>query len=78
MPQSVKCFEQPLRLQAELSLPRVYIHCTRYADKKPFAQFANRANGGAGWQVYELDASHSPNITAPTALMEILKKILQE
>ena len=37
MPQSVKCFEQPLRLQAELSLPRAYIHCTRYADKKRFA-----------------------------------------
>ena len=42
MPQSVKCFEQPLRLQAELSLPRAYIHCTRYADKKPFTQFASR------------------------------------
>jgi len=44
MPQSVKCLEQPLRLQAELGLPRVFIHCTRYADKKPFAQFASRTN----------------------------------
>jgi pimeloyl-ACP methyl ester carboxylesterase len=78
MPQSVKCFEQPLRLQGELSLPRAYIHCTRYADKKPFAQFASRANGDAGWQAYELDASHSPNVTAPTALMGVLKEILSE
>jgi pimeloyl-ACP methyl ester carboxylesterase len=78
MPQSVKCFDQPLRLQAELSLPRAYIHCTRYADKKPFAQFATRANGEAGWQAYEVDASHSPNVTAPTALMEVLKQILPE
>jgi pimeloyl-ACP methyl ester carboxylesterase len=78
MPQSVKCFEQPLHLQAKLILPRAYIHCTRYADKKPFAQFASCANGEAGWQVYELDASHSPNITAPTALMEVLKEILPE
>jgi hypothetical protein len=78
MPQSVKCFEQPLRLQAELSLPRGYIYCTRYADKKPFAQFASRATGEAGWQAYELDASHSPNVTAPTVLMEVLKQILPE
>jgi hypothetical protein len=76
MPQSVKCFEQPLRLQTKLTLPRAYIHCTRYADKKPFAQFASRANGEAGWRTYELDASHSPNVTAPTALMEVLKQIL--
>ena len=78
MPQSVKCFEQPLRLQTKLTLPRAYIHCTRYADKKSFAQFASRANGEAGWRTYELDASHSPNVTAPTALMEVLKEILSE
>jgi pimeloyl-ACP methyl ester carboxylesterase len=76
MPQSVKCFEQPLTLQSELNIPRVFIHCTRYADKKPFAQFASRAAGAAGWQVFDLDASHSPNITAPAALMELLERIL--
>jgi pimeloyl-ACP methyl ester carboxylesterase len=78
MPQSVKCFEQPLRLEAELNLPRAYIHCTRYADKKPFAQFASRANNDAGWRVYELDASHSPNVTAPAALVAVLQQILAE
>jgi pimeloyl-ACP methyl ester carboxylesterase len=78
MRQSVKCFEQPLRLQAELGLPRTFIHCTRYADKKPFAQFASRANAQAGWQSYELDASHSPNVTAPVPLMEVLGQILPE
>ena len=78
MPQSVKCFEQPLQLQAELSLPCAYIHCTRYADKKPFGQFANRARGEARWQAYELDASHSPNVTAPKAFVEVLIQILAE
>jgi pimeloyl-ACP methyl ester carboxylesterase len=75
MPQSVKCFTQPLQLQSELDLPRVFIHCTRYADKKPFEQFAARAKGKAGWQLYELDASHSPNVTAPAALVEMLAQI---
>jgi pimeloyl-ACP methyl ester carboxylesterase len=76
MPQSLKCFEQPLHLQTELALPRSYIHCARYADKKPFAQFVSRASCEAGWQIYELDASHSPNVTAPVALMELFEQTL--
>ncbi|HXX03606.1 MAG TPA: alpha/beta hydrolase [Xanthobacteraceae bacterium] len=76
MPQSVKCFTQPLRLQAALTLPRVFIHCTRYADKKPFAQFARRARSETGWQCHDLDASHSPNVTAPAALVALLQRIL--
>ena len=78
MPQSAKCFEQPLYLQTSISLPRAYIHCTRYADKKPFAQFANLANREAGWESFELDASHSPNVTAPVALTDLLKRVLSE
>jgi hypothetical protein len=72
----VKCFVHPLQLQADLDLPRVFIHCTRYADKKPFTQFANRAKSQAGWELYDLDASHSPNVTAPAALAQLLVQIL--
>jgi pimeloyl-ACP methyl ester carboxylesterase len=77
MPQSVRCFEQPIHLHAKLTLPRTYIHCVRYADRSPFGQFATRARG-EGWRVYELDASHSPNITAPGALMELLQRSLSD
>lgn len=77
MPQSAKCFQQPLRLNAELDLPRTYIHCTRFADAKPFGQFATRASN-AGWQVHDFDASHSPNVTAPAALVDIVERILAE
>jgi len=76
MPQSVKCFTDPLRLDAPLTLPRVFIHCARYADKKPFGQFAKRAQIEAGWQCFDLDASHSPNVTAPNALAALLQRIL--
>ena len=76
MPQSAKCFEQPLHLQADLNLPCAYIHCTRYADKKPFGQFASRASSDPKWQACELDASHSPNVTAPKALVEVIGQIL--
>jgi pimeloyl-ACP methyl ester carboxylesterase len=75
MPQSVTCFEQPLRLRAKLTLPRTYIQCMRYADRGPFAQFAARARA-EGWPAYELDASHSPNVTAPDLLMDLLQRIL--
>jgi pimeloyl-ACP methyl ester carboxylesterase len=77
MPQSVRCFEQPLRLRTKLTLQRTYIQCMRYADRGPFGQFAARARA-AGWRTYELDASHSPNVTAPGALMELLQRILSE
>ena len=75
IPQSVKCFDQPIRLRTKLTLPRTYIQCMRYADRSPFGQFAARARA-EGWRTYELDASHSPNVTAPGALMELLQQIL--
>jgi pimeloyl-ACP methyl ester carboxylesterase len=74
VPQSVKCFTQSLRLQAALTLPRVFIHCTRYADKKPFAKFDSATKGKPGWRNFDLDASHSPNVTAPEALMDVLAR----
>ena len=75
MPQSVRCFQQPIRLRAKLTLPRSYIQCMRYADRGPFGQFAARAKAEA-WRLDELDSSHSPNVTAPGALMELLQRIL--
>jgi pimeloyl-ACP methyl ester carboxylesterase len=75
MPQSRKCFEQPLRLCATPTMPRSYIQCMRYAERGPFGRFAARART-EGWPAYELDASHSPNVTAPQALMAVLQKIL--
>jgi pimeloyl-ACP methyl ester carboxylesterase len=75
VPQSVRCFEQPIRLRTRLRLPRTYIQCMRYADQGPFGQFAAWAKTQR-WRLYELDASHSPNVTAPRALMEVLQRIL--
>ena len=75
MPQSVKCFSQPVRLDAEPRLPRTYVQCMRYAERGPFGQFAARARA-EGWPSYELDASHSPNVTAPDALMALLQRVL--
>jgi hypothetical protein len=40
-------------------------------DIKPFGQFASRVSSDPKWQACELDASHSPNVTAPMALVEV-------
>jgi pimeloyl-ACP methyl ester carboxylesterase len=75
VPQSLACFEQPVGLQAELTVPRVYIQATKFADKGPFLQFAHFKNE-PGWRYFEIDASHSPNVTAPEALMKVLGQAL--
>ena len=56
-------------------LPRTYIYCTRAAPGDVFGQFAERARSEAGWRCLDLDASHSPNVTAPAALADLLAEI---
>jgi len=72
----IKCFETKLKLQnGEPTLPRSYIYATRITPADTFGQFAKRAKNEAGWRYHEIDASHSPNVTAPQALMALLEKI---
>jgi pimeloyl-ACP methyl ester carboxylesterase len=73
----IKCFETKLKLfGGELTLPRSYIYATRISPADPFGQFARRARGERGWRCFEIDASHSPGVTAPELLMELLEKIV--
>ena len=72
MHQPIKTLEQPLKLMhGALTLPRHYILCTKSETFRPYAVKAK----SAGWPVYELDASHSPHVTAPEALGALLEKI---
>jgi pimeloyl-ACP methyl ester carboxylesterase len=76
LPQPSKCFDMPLHLQGgELSLPRIYIYCRRCSPEDNFRQFATRAQKEPGWRYFEMDASHSPHITAPEALAGLLDRI---
>jgi pimeloyl-ACP methyl ester carboxylesterase len=77
VPMPIKCFEMKLKLlHGEPSLPRSYIYATRVAPSDVFGHFAKRAKSEAGWGYFEIDASHSPNVTAPEALMGMLQKIV--
>ncbi|MHC2439668.1 alpha/beta fold hydrolase [Bradyrhizobium sp. USDA 4451] len=72
----IKCFEQKLKLKhGETTLPRSYIYATRITPADTFGQFAKRTKNEAGWRYLEIDASHSPNVTAPEALMALMQEI---
>ena len=72
----LRAFEEAIRLAGpEGAIPRVYIYCTRIAPDDVFGPFAERARREAGWQYLELEASHSPNVTAPEALAALLEKL---
>jgi pimeloyl-ACP methyl ester carboxylesterase len=74
-PQAIKSFETPLHLRnGETKLPRYYVYCKRAASGDVFRQFADRARRES-WGYFEMDASHSPFITAPEALTTILDTI---
>ncbi|MFN8635668.1 MAG: alpha/beta fold hydrolase [Chloroflexota bacterium] len=73
VPQPRKTMEEKVKLTGAVDrLPRVYIYCLRIREGDVFGQFAARAKSEPGWTYEEIDATHSPNITAPDALAEIL------
>lgn len=75
LPQPIKTFLTPLKLRhGDTKLPRSYIYCKRITPEDTFRQFAQRAKS-EHWDYREIDASHSPQITAPETLAELLKSI---
>ena len=73
----IKCFETKLKLHGgALTLPRNYIYATRITPADTFGPFARMTKGDPAWSYHEIDASHSPNVTAPEALMALLTKIV--
>jgi pimeloyl-ACP methyl ester carboxylesterase len=76
-PQPFKSIEQKFAFKnGPLTLPRAYIYCQRCSPGDPFRQFLARAQK-EGWSTREIDASHSPHVTAPGALMDILETFAQ-
>jgi len=71
--QPARCFIQKLRLaNPSAPFPRSYIHCTKKAGPDTFQRFADRFGNDPGWHFHSMEASHSPNVTAPEALAALL------
>jgi pimeloyl-ACP methyl ester carboxylesterase len=75
----IQCFEMGLKLHnGEPTLPRSYIYALRATPADTFGPFAARAKSEPGWRYFEIDASHSPNVTASEALTALLGRIVSE
>ncbi|MFL5286685.1 MAG: alpha/beta fold hydrolase [Rhodopila sp.] len=75
--QPARCFSQKLRLNHPVPpFPRSYMHCTKKTDPDVFRQFADRFRNDPAWRFYAMDASHSPNITAPAELATVLLDVV--
>ena len=73
----IRCFETPLRFHGgSLTLSRSYIYATRIAPADTFGRFAARARSEPGWRYVEIDASHSPAVSAPDKLMAVLADLV--
>jgi len=74
-PQPIKTFDQPIKLHnGEPEMPRTYIYCKRIRPGDVFRKYLERARE-EGWGVYEIDSSHSPNVTQPDLLTDVLDEI---
>ena len=77
--QPIKTMTTPMKLtRGETQLPRAYIYCTRIGPGDMFGPFARKAKEDKRWRYFEMDASHSPHVTAPDALAAILDRIARE
>ena len=74
--QPIKSFEHRVKLRgAGERSSKTYIFCTRTGPVDIFKPFAQRARSEPGWRYLEMDASHSPHITAPEELAALLNDI---
>ena len=75
--QPLGTFTEPSSFGAsEIKVPKAYIYCLRIGPGDMFGRFAEHAKTSNDWAYREIDASHSPNITAPAELLDILEGLL--
>jgi pimeloyl-ACP methyl ester carboxylesterase len=76
MAQPLKCFDTPVRLKnGDAKMPHAYIYALRKTPADTFKPFAERAKK-EHWDYREIDASHSPHVTAPEALASLLVSVI--
>ncbi|MDB5685634.1 MAG: esterase [Rhizorhabdus sp.] len=74
--QPLASFTTPVVLSGKDLPPRSYIRCTRTAPDDPLKSSAQKAQAN-GWPYIEIDASHSPHVTAPDLLAATLAKLVR-
>ena len=62
---------------AEYNGRRVYLHTTQDQALPPFAQDLFVNGSGVAWNVVQLDTSHSPFLSIPEKLADIVQEEIQ-
>ena len=75
-PQPVLCFAERIKLANAPVTRRSYIYCKRIGPFDTFGPFSARAKADPAWRSYEMDASHSPHVTAPEELAGVIEEII--
>ena len=57
---------------------RVYLHTTQDQALPPFAQDLFVSGSGVAWKVLKLDTSHSPFLSVPDKLADIVEEEIHE
>ena len=57
---------------------RVYLHTTQDQAFPPFAQDLFVSESGAAWKVLKLETSHSPFLSVPDKLADVIEGEIQE
>jgi pimeloyl-ACP methyl ester carboxylesterase len=74
--QPARCFTEKSRLTGAVdTLRRTYIYCAKKGPGDVFIQFRDRFRDDPAWAHMELNESHSPNVTAPHALAQVLSSL---
>jgi pimeloyl-ACP methyl ester carboxylesterase len=73
MPQPGRTFGQKLRVTGAVEVVRrTYVYCAKKGAGDVFAQFSDRFKDDPRWGYVQIEASHSPNVTAPDELAKVL------
>jgi pimeloyl-ACP methyl ester carboxylesterase len=70
--QPLRTFEQPVRIDAPIELPRTYVYCAKKDGNDAFRETAQRIEGDRAWRYCELQTGHNLHYTAVEDTVRIL------
>jgi pimeloyl-ACP methyl ester carboxylesterase len=70
--QPLRTFEQPVRLDAPIDLPRTYVYCAAKDDRDVFRQVARRVENDPNWRYHEIQTGHNLQYSATEETVRIL------
>jgi pimeloyl-ACP methyl ester carboxylesterase len=70
--QPLRTFEEPVRLEAPIDLPRTYVYCAAKGENDTFRKFAERLRDDRAWRYHELQTGHNLQYSATDDTIRIL------